>query len=123
MSEIADFRSVARFDDPDFVAMPMPGTGEQDVTWKNVSYDEATGQGSYLMKMGPGTKSNPHIHHGPEEFYVLEGNIVDHDGFEYRAGEFVSLAGGSRHWSHSPLGCLLVVTHRGVVEDVAEAAI
>lgn len=117
MTDLQDARTVARFGD-DFEPMVMPDLPGEDVTWKNVSYDEATGQGSYLMIMAPGTRSNPHIHHGAEEFYILDGDLVDHDGFQYHAGDFVSLAGGSRHWSHSPMGCRLIVTHRGVVEDI-----
>ena len=120
MAALADKRTVARFDDAGFERLRMDGLPNEDVWWKNVSYDEATGQGSYLMKMAPGTRSNPHIHHGAEEFFVLEGDLVDHDGHAYRAGDFVSLAGGSAHHSHSPSGCLLVVTHRGVIEDISE---
>lgn len=117
---LADHRTVARFEDDGFRRMIMPGLPDEDVWWKNVSYDAATGQGSYLMKMAPGTRCNPHIHRGAEEFYIVEGDLVDHDGHRYAAGDFVSLSGGSRHFSVSPSGCLLVVTHRGVIEDITE---
>ena len=88
---------------------------EENVWWYNLSFDQETGQGSYLYKMGAGARSNPHEHLGPEEFFVLEGDLIDSDGYEYKKGDFVSLGVGSKHNSFSPSGCILVVTHRGVV--------
>ena len=91
---------------------------EENVWWYNLSFDQETGQGSYLYKMGAGARSNPHEHLGPEEFFVLEGDLIDSDGYEYKKGDFVSLGVGSKHNSFSPSGCILVVTHRGVVLDL-----
>ncbi|WP_109312339.1 cupin domain-containing protein [Ruegeria sp. AU67] len=116
-------RTVIRFDDPGFVRMRMEGRPDEQVWWKNVSFDEGTGQGSYLMKMAAGTRSCPHIHHGPEEFFILEGDLTDHDGFCYRSGDFVSLGAGSSHYSRTEAGCLLVVTHRGATEIIQEDAL
>ena len=118
MAALASYRTVADFGEAGFEKMVMPGLPDEDVWWKNVSYDQATGQGSYLMIMAPGTRCNPHRHNGPEEFYVIEGDLEDYDGQVYRAGDFVSLAGGSAHWSISRTGCRLVVTHRGVIDDL-----
>lgn len=119
MKRLTDHRTVASFDRGEFRKMPVPGLPGEDIWWKNISYDEATGQGSYLMIMAPGTRSNPHRHDGPEEFYIVEGDLVDCDGHRYGAGEFVSLSGGSAHESVSPSGCKLVVTHRGRVENLS----
>lgn len=116
-------RTVTRFDDTGFVRMQMKDRPDAQVWWKNVSFDEDIGQGSYLMKMAPGTRSNPHIHHGPEEFFVLEGDLTDHDGFNYRSGDFVSLTAGSSHFSHTKSGCLLVVMHRGATESIQEGVL
>ena len=120
MGTLEDHRNVINFDSPGFVKMPMPGLPDEDVWWKNISYDETAGQGSYLMIMAPGTRCNPHRHNGPEEFYVVEGDLEDCDGHMYRAGDFVSLSGGSAHYSISHSGCRLVVTHRGVVDDLTQ---
>ncbi len=84
-----------------------------DVWWHNISFDEETGQGSYLMMLAAGAGSRPHRHLGMEEFYVLEGELVDCDGQVYAAGDFVSLGAGSQHFSTSPGGCKLIVTHHG----------
>ena len=114
MSKLASFRTIATFDPTTFKPMNMLGLEGQDVLWKNVSFNEITGQGSYLMIMSPGTKCNPHRHNGDEEFFIVEGDLQDNDGHLYVAGEFVSLAAGSEHFSVSPSGCKLVVTQRGL---------
>lgn len=119
MAELADLRTVATFDPEGFELMQQDSLPGEQVWWRNISFDEATGQGSYLMIMAPGTRSNPHRHNGPEEFYMVEGDLVDCDGTTYRAGDFISLKGGSAHESHSPSGCKIVVTHRGTIDDLS----
>jgi len=71
--------------------MQMDSLSCGQVWWKNVSFDEKIGQGNYLMKKAQGTSSNPNIHHVPEELFVFEGVLTDHDGFSYRIREFVNL--------------------------------
>lgn len=118
MGKLSDHRTVANFNPDGFEKMEMPGLPDEDVWWRNISYDQKTGQGSYLMIMAPGTRCNPHRHNGPEEFYLVEGDLEDCDGHLYVAGEFVSLSGGSAHYSVSLSGCKLVVTHRGPIDDL-----
>ncbi len=81
--------------------------------WHNLTYDRATGTGSYLLKMAPGASSALHGHAGAEEFLVLEGELVDFDGQVFRTGDHVQLEAGSVHTSLSPTGCRLLVTHWG----------
>lgn len=119
MTQLSDLRTVGNFDPQHFKLMVMEGLPGEKVYWRNISYDEKSGQGSYLMIMEPGTRCNPHRHNGPEEFYVIEGDLVDCDGFAYGAGDFVSLAGGSAHYSVSHTGCKLVVTHRGPIDNLS----
>ncbi len=57
--------------------------------------------------------SIPHEHLGTEEFVILEGEIMDHDGWVYRPGDCVSLAKGSRHFSSSNTGAIVAVFVRG----------
>jgi anti-sigma factor ChrR (cupin superfamily) len=94
------------------------GGHDDAILWHNISFDAASGMGSYLMVMAPGASSMPHRHCGAEEFYVLEGELVDFDGQVYRAGDFVRLASGTAHSSLSPGGCKLLVTHWGGTERV-----
>ena len=63
--------------------------------------------------MDPNTESKPHLHEGPEEFFILEGDLTDPDGYIYKKGDFVQLSAGSYHYSKTISGCTAVVTHRG----------
>ncbi len=117
MTHLSQHRTVVDFDPAGFEPMMLAGLPDQDVTWRNISFDQKTGMGSYLMIMAPGTKCNPHRHNGPEEFYIVDGDLEDHDGHLYTAGQFVSLAPGSEHFSVTPSGCKLVVTQRGTTTE------
>ena len=84
-----------------------------NIYWYNHSYDKNIGEGSYLYRMDPKTKSKAHQHTGPEEFFILEGDLTDSDGYVYKKGDFVQLSSGSSHYSTTKNGCTSVVTHRG----------
>ena len=118
MRTLSSHRTVANVGSIEWIRLEQPGLPDDRVWWHNISYDEAAGFGSYFYKMSPGARSNPHQHLGPEEFFVLEGDLVDCDGHVYEEGDFVSLDAGSKHDSVSPSGCTLLVTHRGVVRNV-----
>ncbi|MEE2774604.1 MAG: cupin domain-containing protein [Pseudomonadota bacterium] len=118
MKVLSDFRKVSNINTLKWEILDQPGLPGEKVWWYNLSYNPDTGFGSYLYKMAPGARSNPHEHSGPEEFFMLEGDLVDSDGYKYGAGDFVSLGSGSRHESISPNGCVIVVTHRGRVIDL-----
>ncbi len=84
-----------------------------DLEWHPLS---KSGDGSheiYLIRFKPGATSVPHEHTGFEEFMVLDGELTDCDGAVFRAGDFVSYAPGSRHYSSSAAGCTLLVSLRG----------
>jgi quercetin dioxygenase-like cupin family protein len=95
---------------------PNPG-----LTWLPLDFDETRGEGLYLVRFAPGASSLPHEHVFGEAFIVLEGVLVDSDGQEMRAGEFVRYTPGSRHFSTSPEGCLLGVFLRGRNRRLAAA--
>jgi anti-sigma factor ChrR (cupin superfamily) len=67
----------------------------------------------FLLRMDAGAVSKPHEHMGFEEFLVMEGALIDCDGKAYRTGDFVRLLPGSKHSSHTPEGCTLLVMLRG----------
>lgn len=121
MNNLSDLRTVANIKTLQWELLDQPGLPGEKVWWYNLSYDPVLGNGSYLYKMEAGTRSNPHKHAGPEEFFILEGDLIDSDGYVYKTGDFVSLAAGSRHNSTSPNGCVIVVTHRGKVIDLDES--
>ena len=92
-----------------FQEYDLEGPVQPEMSWLPVSYDRATGQGSYLMRMEPGAVTIVHDHPGYEEFLVLEGELIDGDGARIKAGNFVSYEPGTRHNSRTEIGCLLAV--------------
>jgi anti-sigma factor ChrR (cupin superfamily) len=92
-----------------FLPYDLEGPGQPEMTWLPVSFDAATGQGCYLMRMEPGAITIAHDHPGMEEFLVLEGDLVDSDGTVFTAGDFVSYEAGTHHNSWTKKGCLLAV--------------
>lgn len=86
----------------------MEGPLQPDITWLPISWDEASGQGSYLMRMEAGAVTLEHEHAGFEEFLILDGDLVDSDGTVFGPGQFVSYRGGT-HNSRTEGGCLIAV--------------
>ena len=86
---------------------PIPG-----MSWHKISYNEKTGQGSYILKMKPGAKSLPHKHINYEEFLVLNGELIDSDSKIFKKGDFITFEPGSTHSSYTKTGCLLLVFQR-----------
>ena len=114
MPLLSDLRKVSNIETLKWELLEEESVGQDGNTWwYNLSYDLETGEGSYLYKMDPGTKSMPHLHEGPEEFFILEGDLIDSDGYTYKKGDFVHLSSGSLHYSTTVTGCTIVVTHRG----------
>ena len=85
------------------------GTHDGDVLQVNGG---RVGYGFHVYRMAPGQNTIPHTHTGDEEFFVIEGDIQDHDGYEYKPGDLVCLKSGTHHTSYSKNGCLLVVMFR-----------
>lgn len=89
------------------------GTPVEGLSWLPLNFDRESGCGFYLLRFAPGAGSRPHEHVETEEFLVLEGELIDHDGTVFRTGDHVTFAPGTKHWSHAPSGCVLAVTLRG----------
>ncbi len=96
-----------------FSTYSLQGKPQEDLTWHNISWDNATDTGFFLIRFAPGGVSIPHEHLAYEEFVVLEGELEDHDGTVYRAGDCVSLTPGSKHFTHSKHGAVSAVFVRG----------
>ena len=82
------------------------------MNWHKITYNEKTGQGTYVLKMDPGAKSLPHEHINYEEFIMLDGELIDPDNKVFRKGDFITFEPGSSHSSYTKNGCLLLVFQR-----------
>ena len=102
-------RRVVNLKDAVFTPYDPEKTGEQGTSFLNLNPDMEQGIGFYIYRMAPGSYSNPHRHGGAEEFYVIEGELRDHDGTVYKTGDVVWLAPGTVHNSYSENGCTVVV--------------
>jgi anti-sigma factor ChrR (cupin superfamily) len=76
------------------------------------------GCGFYIYRMQPGAVTTPHEHTCRENFLILEGELVDNDGYVYRPGDFVMLDEGTQHSSTAPDGCLIAVFVRTIERDL-----
>jgi anti-sigma factor ChrR (cupin superfamily) len=62
-----------------------------------------------MIRMEAGAKWVPHRHAGPEQCFVLEGDLFDGES-TYYAGDFQCAAPGSVHEAQSTVnGCLLLI--------------
>ena len=93
-----------KFEPFDNYGVPIAG-----MSWHKISYNEKTGQGSYILKMEPGAKSLPHKHINYEEFLMLDGELIDPDDKIFKKGDFITFEPGSSHSSYTKTGCLLLV--------------
>lgn len=111
MSELANIKSedrrVANIRDGKFVTFFSDGVKDGSVLQLNDA--KPLGSGFHIYRMDPGEATVAHKHFSDEEFYIIEGEIVDHDGTQYGAGDLVWLRKGTEHTSYSPNGCLIVV--------------
>jgi len=79
--------------------------------WAPMSSDsELRRGGRYLLRLEAGCIGPLHKHDGWDEFFVIEGEIVDSDGTVMKAGDYAIYKPGSTHWTDSPRGVTVLVT-------------
>lgn len=113
-------RNVVNYKDAEFQIYSLQGKPQDDISWFNISWSDEENAGFFLAKFKPGGVSIPHEHLGYEEFVLLEGDLIDHDGYVYRAGDCVSLKKGSRHFTRSDTGATVAVFVRGGFRTLEE---
>ena len=91
------------------VFTPIQSNGKPDGEVLQLNADKPLGSGFYIYKMAPGAATVPHKHKGDEEFLIIQGDLRDHDGFDYGPGDLVWLRDGSVHNSTTNNGCLIAV--------------
>lgn len=84
-------------------------TGIEGIRIRRLSADPARNQMSMLVRMAAGTGYPAHVHNGPEECLVLEGDLRTGDHV-LRAGDYQRMTPGSRHgYQSTEHGCLLFI--------------
>jgi len=91
----------------------------EDVAWeslgkgiqvKNLFVSRAEDKVVMLVKMEAGGSYPPHVHSGPEECFVLSGDLYG-ENFSMQAGDFQRAAAGSVHGVQSTKnGCVILIT-------------
>jgi len=109
MVEQRQGRRVVNIRSTPFQEYDMEGPVQPEMSWLPVSYDAESGRGSYLMRMEPGAVTIAHDHPNMEEFFIVEGELIDDDGTVFEAGDFVSYEPGTHHNSRTETGCTIVV--------------
>lgn len=84
-------------------------TAIEGVEARRLSVDNESSSLTMLIRMAPGASYPAHEHAGPEECYVLEGDLVI-DDLTMHAGDFQRMEAGTRHPDqHTVGGCLLML--------------
>jgi hypothetical protein len=79
--------------------------------WSPLSANsELRSGGRYLLRLEPGCVGPLHKHDGWDEFFVIDGSIVDSDGTVMKTGDYAIYQPGSVHWTDSPAGVTLLVS-------------
>jgi quercetin dioxygenase-like cupin family protein len=85
-------------------------TGVPGVRVRRLVVDRDANMMTAMFEMAPGSSYVPHVHDGPEECYVLRGDLRVSDDLVMRAGDFQWCPAGSRHGTQrTESGCLLLV--------------
>ena len=93
-------------------------TGEQGTSFHNLNPDLGQEIGCFIQRMTPDFHSASHRHIGAEEFYVIEGDIRDHDGKLYKECDVVWLARGTVHNAYSETGCTVAMFSKSPEEQL-----
>ena len=87
--------------------------------WLPLSEDEDLQHEVFIIRFEAESSSSLHRHNGYEEFYVLEGELIDADGEVFKKGDYIKFEKGSEHSSFSKKGCtLLVILYGGKNEKI-----
>lgn len=83
--------------------------GIEGIEIRRLFVDRERDQATMLVRMAPGTAYPRHVHHGPEECFVLQGDL-NVGGEVLRAGDYQRAAPRSQHGVQSTTGgCLLLI--------------
>lgn len=102
-------RRIANIHESDFKSFVYPDGVALGDSILQLDTDRMLGVGFHVYRMPAGMRTRTHRHNGPEQFLILEGELVESDGTVLKAGDLVYYGDGSVHDSFTPNGCLLAV--------------
>lgn len=102
-------RKIVNIESAEFKPWELDSGADSGQSLVQLNTAKADGVGFHLFRMAPGTTTDAHRHTGDEEFYVLDGDLVDNDGTRYVPGDLVWMKEGTEHHSYTENGCTLVV--------------
>lgn len=86
-------------------------TGVPGVEAQRLFQDPDADRVTMLVRMAPGSSYPAHVHAGPEECYVLEGDLRVGDDLEMSAGDYQRARAGTHHPVQSTRGgCVLLLS-------------
>lgn len=104
-----EHRRVANIDNTEFKPWTLEDGSDSGQSLIQLNHAKSDGVGFHIFRMAAGTTTESHRHMGDEEFYVIDGDLTDNDGTEYRPGDLVWMKDGTEHNSTTKNGCTLVV--------------
>ena len=107
----SDKRKVVNIDEGEFRPL-IDDDGRVDGEVFQINRNHELGCGFHIYRMPPGHTTSRHVHAGDEDFLMLEGEIVDHDGYVYKKGDLVWLEAGTEHNSYTENGAVMAVFYR-----------
>ena len=105
----ASERLVKNIHETEFQSFPESDRFTRGETYLQLDEGKDPGTGFHVYKLAPGAASVPHEHTGDEHFLILEGELIDHDGYVYTTGDLVLLKQGTIHNSKTNTGCTIAV--------------
>jgi mannose-6-phosphate isomerase-like protein (cupin superfamily) len=105
---MTECRRIINIHEADFTTYDLEGPVQDDIQLLNISFNQSTGKGWYVIRMDPGSETIAHKHQLLEEFLILEGELIESDGAVLKPGDFVSYPPGTYHNSRTEKGCLLI---------------
>ena len=110
-------RQIIETRDEEFMEYNRYGEVISGLKWLPLSKDEDLQHEVFIIRFEAESSSSFHRHNGYEEFYVLDGELIDADGKVFKKGDYIKFEKGSEHSSFSKTGCtLLVILYGGTNE-------
>jgi len=107
-NKTAALREIVNTASTEFSVYDFDGPVQKNMGLLKLSYDDETKQGAYMIRMDPGAKTIAHVHQRREEYFIIEGDLVESDGKVLGPGDYVVYQPGSYHNSRTVNGCLLI---------------